>query len=261
VRSVRSGRGLGDTLYLQAVVRHLAQGGETFIALSDYPDVFRPLGPRVVVQPFNRVGATILAHYTSRKGMPGSTQFEDCCLSAGIRREVQLRLDWPAPSSDLVRSLRQRADGRPMVCVQLPRAPMGRTDGFGSELLPNCRILQDMVTRLAERVMIVQIGSGRALHQLNDIDVNLANGTTIAELLDVASVSDGFLGYPSFIIPLAESFDKPAVILWANAGLKSSNPFVRQITPEKLLHKPTGRHVVDTWPAERIQEVLDASFI
>lgn len=244
--------GLGDSLYLQSVVRHLVEHSpERFQVCSSWPEVFRPLGDRVVVTPFTRAGIDILAHYSLRKRY-ATTQFEDCCIQAGIAGPVDLRIDWSPTDPHLIERL--RTEGRPIVCVQLPRAPMGRTDGFGIELLPDCRAMQTAIDALRGHALIVQIGAGRPLFRFSGIEVDLANETTVAELLDVASAAHAFLGYVSFVVPLAESFNKPALLVWSERGLRARQLFVRQITPQKVLHKASSRYVMDDAPAQQIIE-------
>jgi hypothetical protein len=164
-RSIRGGMGLGDALYVQSVVRHLVEKGESLKVCTAWPDVFRQLGPNVSVAPFTRQ-VQILAHYSTRKQKAGTTQFEDCCYTAGIRDPVELRLDWRVEDEAFVSRLKDAAAGRAIVLLGMPRAPMGRKDGFGAEVLPNCAVIQKAVDRLKEEkgALIVQIGSGESLH-------------------------------------------------------------------------------------------------
>lgn len=256
--SIRGGSGLGDSLYMQAIARHLAGQGHRVEACSNWPDVFRPLVATgaVTVSPFRRHPIDRLAHYARRRGVLGTTQFEDCCRTAGIPGRVELRLDWTVEDTALAAQLRRRDP--PAVAVQLPRAPMGRTDGFGRELLPDCAVLQRIIDRLRQAATIVQIGAGEALYRFERLDLDLANRTTVSQLLDVAATVDGFFGYPSFVIPLAESLGKPALIVWSRKGLNSPREVVRQMTPAKLLHGPLSRHLVDDCPGTTIEAEADA---
>lgn len=244
MKAIRCGRGFGDSLYLQSVVRHLLEKGSPRLRVkSDWPDVFRPLGRRVEVVPFSRSQIDILAHYSMRKGVIGTTQFQDCCITAGIREPVELRLDWEVTNQGIIDAV--KAPGKPVLVVQLPRTPMGRTDGFGASLLPDCRAIQRLIDRARPDHTIVQIGAGKPLFQFTGIDIDLANKTGVAETIDVASAADRFLGYVSFLVPLAESFGKPAVFVWSRRGLKDAHQYVRQITPQKILHAPTSSAVMD----------------
>jgi hypothetical protein len=187
--------GLGDAIYVQSVVRHLVQKGESLRVCTAWPDVFRQLGPKVTTAPFTRQ-VNILAHYSARKQKVGTTQFEDVCQTAGIREKVDLRLDWKVEDEKLVGWLKETADGRPIVLVQLPRSPMGRKDGFGAELLPDCRVIDRVIARLkTRRALIVQIGAGASLYGLSGIDVDLSNRTTVGQMFDVATAADAFVGY------------------------------------------------------------------
>jgi hypothetical protein len=249
LKTIRGGMGLGDALYVQAVARHLVARGARLQVATSWPDVFKRIDVQTV--PFRRSEIDILAHYSRRKNHR-TGQFEDVCIQAGIDGPVELRLDWSA-DTDLTRRL--RADGRPIVCVQLPRSPMGRSDGFGAELLPDCKVIQRAIDSLAGRALVVQIGAGQALFRFRGIDVDLSNETTVAELLDVASVADGFLGYVSFLVPLAESFSKPAMLVWSKRGLRSPTGYIRQITPAKVLHRSSSMHVIDDWRPDDIRAV------
>jgi hypothetical protein len=157
--------------------------------------------------------------------------------------------------------LKETADGRRIVLVQLPRSPMGRKDGFGAELLPDCRVIDRVIARLkTRRALIVQIGAGASLYGLSGIDVDLSNRTTVGQMFDVATAADAFVGYCSFLIPLAESFNKPALLVWSRRGLRSGQPYIRAITPQKILHKKTSRALMDDTNETQIDEAADALF-
>lgn len=237
MKSIRCGRGLGDSIYLQSVVRHLVMYRDAKLAVcTDWPDVFLPLHGRVELVPFRRNGVDIPAHYVMRKHVQDTTQFQDCCHAARIEEPVELKLEWRQAAGPLIEQVMK--PGRPVVLVALPRAPMGRDDGFGLELLPEGRAIQQRIDELKGRATIVQVGAGRPLHKFQGIDIDLANRTSVAEMIDLASVSTGMLGYCSFILPLAESLDKPILLAWSYRGLKSGHDFIRTVTPAKLLHKP-----------------------
>ena len=256
MKSIRCGRGLGDSLYLQSVVRHLlANGHESLRVKSDYPDVFLPHGKRVVVAPFDRI-VDITAHYSARKGVQGTTQFQDCCIAAGIRGDVEMRLDWRVMNWRLADKVREA--GKPVLLVQMPRPPMGRTDGFGASLLPDCSAIQRVINEASKTHTVVQIGAGKNLYEFDGINFDLANKTTVSEAIDVASVADRFLGYCSFMVPLAESFGKPALFVWSQRGLRDPQLFVRRITPQKVLHRKTSRSVLDNATEAQLIEAWNA---
>lgn len=243
-RVIRSGMGLGDSLYLQSVARYFVGKGENVDVCSAWPDVFRPLAGKVTVHPFRRERINTLAHYTARKGTPGTSQFEDVCMCAGIREPVDLRIDWKPEHTEYPARLRAR--GRPVVCVQLPRTPMDRKDSFGDELLPDCERIQTIISILRDRATFVQVGKGAPLYQFTGLHCDLSNRTNVGELIDIAYGADAFLGYVSFIIPLAESLGKPGLFVWSRRGLKSRNAFINTVKPTKIIHRrDLCRYVID----------------
>lgn len=258
--TIRGGSGLGDSLYLQSIARHLIEQGKPVEVCTFYPDVFRSLNGRVIVSEFRRQYVDKVAHYVSRKEVKGTDQFEDCCISAGIREPVDMRLDWQPVKGSLVREIKRMP--RPVIAVLLPRHPMARKDGFGLDLLPDCRAMQRAIDGLrAGGASTVQVGSGEALHEFSGIDLDLANRTSVSDVLDVASAVDGFLGYCSFFVPLAESLKRPALFVWSRKGLRSKREFIRLVTPEKVLHRETSAHVWDDAADDEIKRAADALFV
>lgn len=234
--------GIGDALYVQSIARHFVEQGQRVQVCSVWDEIFSQIP--VKVTPFTRLGVDKIAHYTMRKAVKGTSQFQDCCISAGIMRPIDLRLDWKRTSEPEI------PRGKPIVVVALPRVPMGRTDGFGKEVLPDCLVIQKLIDDLNGRATIVQIGKGQPLFEFAGIDVDMANRTSISEMLDIASIADRFLGYCSFLIPLAESFNKPGLYVWSRAIQKSPHAFIRQMTPEKVLHRSNQRFIWDDGKVE-----------
>lgn len=257
VFSIRSGKGLGDSLYLQGVARHLVEKGERLEVCTGWPDVFRPLADKVKISPFRRDRVDRVAHYVSRKRVSNTDQFTDCCISAGVMEKVEFRLDWQLVNPSWMEVLGRGR--RPVVLVQLPRAPMDRRDGYGMELLPDCRIIQRAIDALRDRgAFIVQIGRGEPLYRFHGVDLDLANSTSVADAIDLAWLCDGVLGYCSFVAPLAECLSKPALLVWSRRGLRSSNEFIRQIVPAKIFNKPTSRALMDDCTSEELGKAVDA---
>lgn len=259
-RAIRGGMGLGDALYVQAVTRHLTARGQGLKVCTAWPDIFKPLNGSVELAPFTRLGNPIVAHYTMRKGVVGTSQFQDVCLNAGVKEPVELKLDWQVVDQVLVNKVRQLAAGKPVVLVQLMRPPMDRKDKFGASLLPRGEAVQVCLDRLRERgAFLVQVGAGRCLYQLTGIDLDLSNQTTVSQLIDLAAIADHVIGYPSFIVPLAESLGKSGLYVWSARGLRDPIVYVRQVTPAKVIHR-TGLAVVahDDWSVDNLRRAADA---
>lgn len=256
---LRGASGLGDSIYVQSIARYFVQEGHPVEVCSDWPDVFRTLpADRVSISRFRREHIDRLATYAMRRNDATTDQFQDCCIQARVPAQISLRLDWEIVNHGLVAKLRKHAGGRPIIFVQLPRSPMGRTDGYGAELLPDCTKIQQIIDRIGSRACFVQVGKGEPLYKFTGIDFNVANQTGLTDAIDIASVSDGFLGYVSFIVPLAEALNKPLLAVWSRRGVESAVQVIKNITPSKIFHHSTSRHVFDDAGADGLNEAADA---
>lgn len=234
---VRGGSGLGDSLFVYPIARHFLRKGNSVKVLSDWGEVFSQLG--VSVGPFSRQGATRIAHYSLRRGFPTSNQFQDCCFSSKLRPEdVEYKMDW-VPKRKIL------PVGRPNILVQMPREPFNRGDNFGIDLLPDCSRIQKIIDLLKDRFSFILVGSGKPLYEFSGLMIDLSNKTSVSDLIDLASTADGFIGYPSFMVPLSELFDKPSLFVWSKKGLTSGKLVLRQITPRKVLSKNSSSFVID----------------
>lgn len=232
--AIRGGSGLGDALYLQSVARYLVEQGCLVEACCNWPEIFVSLGDRVRVTGFRRTSIDRLAHYSMRRAQ-STTQWEDVCISAGIPKDTPLRLDW-SRQGPLVIEVINAAAGRPIILVQMPRAPFARSDGYGEELLPDCHVIQRVIDELVD-CFIVQIGLGTPVFRFERLSLDLKNRTSVSDLIDLAQACDGFVGPVSFIVPLAESLNKHGLLIWSRRALASRHEPVRCITPTKILHR------------------------
>lgn len=253
---IRAGAGLGDSIYLYSIVRHFQKLGHDLTVRSNHPAVFSQLRVKVIPHDRRAPGA-IVAHYVSRKHLKETDQWQDMVIAAGIKQRLEMKLDWQIQKPDIlyraaIKSGKTEGLKRPIIALLLPRNPMDRTDGFGGDMLPNWKIIDDLVA--TAHATIVQIGAGEAIFNYRKIDLDLANKTSISDLLDIASMVDGFIGLCSFMLPLAESLEKPFFSLWAARGMRSKTMFIRQLTPEKVIHrKDLSYSAIDEWPVEKIR--------
>lgn len=220
-------------MYVQAVARHFVKNGHQIAVKSSWSEVFSQLPVKVL--PFER-HADINCHYTLRKHYR-TDQFQDCCLQAGIKEPVDFKLDWAITDQALVDSVGEKAKGRKVILVQMARRPMDRIDGYGAELLPYQGAYQACVDGLSQHAFTVLVGAGHPVYEVKGTSLDLTNKASVSQLLDLAKSCDGLLGYCSLFVPLAEQFSKRALYVWARAGLRSRTPYIRQITPQKILHR------------------------
>ena len=253
MKRIRGGSGLGDAIYLRSIVEHFIRKGEVVTVCCGYPSVFDGTGATVL--PFDRFNIDVLAHYTAGKRKLGTNQWQDICLSAGV--EVPLRFDWTVKNPALIQRLHTQAAGRPLVIVHGGRAPMARVDGFGKELLPEREAFDAALAALSD-CFLVQVGKADQVYPLK-ADVDLNGSTSVSDLLDLGASCDAIVGQCSFVIPLAEAFDKPLLVVWASAGMSPARHYyISSITPSKVLSKPSSKFVMDDWTQQKIREVVRA---
>jgi hypothetical protein len=228
-------------------------GRAHIVVLTNFQDVFA--GSGLMLEPHSKIMYDILAHYTACRPNAFTTQWCDICRTAGVPDELELSFPWAIQNQRLVSRLRALAQGKPIVMLNGGRPPMGRTDGYSDDMLPN-RWAFDTVLSMLSDCFVVKVGKGIELYKLG-CDLDLSNETTSADLLDVAMVSAALVGQCSYMVPLAECFDKPFLGVWAEKGLRSATPFIRQCTPQKILSKPaTDRYIVDNWPVQAIADAV-----
>lgn len=240
LKRIRSGFGIGDNIYCQSIARALI-GKEKLEICTAYPEIYIPLKDHVQFAEFSRANIDYLSHYTTRKSRP-TTQWEDIQITAGV--EAELRLDWTPQRQPLIDKLPDE-----FVFVSLPRTPMNRKDGFGRQLSPDYRVMDWILGKIPYPKVLV--GKGEPLYGLENIDIDYTNQTSLTDVIDIAWKSKGIIGQVSYIVPLAESLSKPLMVVWSHAGLKLEDEFLRQIKPEKILHK-YNNYVIDSWDDERI---------
>lgn len=244
---IRGGSGLGDSIYLRPIVEHLAQTKDV-IALSHFPEVF--IGSGVQVEPFQKSQVDVLAHYSSRRDVQSSTQYNDMLVTARLK-DVPLHFDWKIQSLSLVRDVIDAANGRPIILVHGGRAPFGRSDGYGTEVMPQRRGFVHVLEALDD-CYLVRIGKG-AQYPLK-VHLDLQDLTTVSDVLDLGYICDGIVTQCGYPVPMAECFDKPLLAVWSARGLASQNQIIRTITPRKILSKPSSVYVMDDWPAEQLRD-------
>jgi hypothetical protein len=248
---MRGGSGLGDSVYLRPVAEYFVRLGKSVTVRSDYPDIF--IGSGATTEPFCKFPAVdIIAHYHGNRRNQKSTQFADMLKCAGITEDVPLRFTWNIRNHALIDDLTARATGRPVVVVHGGRAPFGRSDGVGAELLPKRESFEAVIAMFAD-CFTVRVGKGKQIYAL-PCSYDLSDKTSVSDLLDIVSTCDATVTQCGYPVPMAECFGKPVLAIWASRGLHSVRPIIPSVTPAKILSAPTSHYVVDEWQTSRMQD-------
>lgn len=250
---IRGGSGLGDSLYVRPIAEHFAEKGQQVTALTNYPDIYR--GTKINTEPFSRTNCHVVAHYVNGKSKTDTTQWQDVCAAAGVN--IPMRFDWSIQNQSLVDQIQRAANGRRIILAHGGRAPMGRSDGFAMELLPAQWVFEDTLKSMKD-CLVVSIGGTDGVRYQLSAEIDLTGKTTVSDMLDLAWICTGVVAQCSFAVPMAECFDKPLLAVWSERAKASNQAYIRTITPQKVLSKPSSRWVMDDWDQVRITEAVDA---
>jgi ADP-heptose:LPS heptosyltransferase len=246
---IRGGGGLGDAIYVHIITRHLVKQGKKVIPCTDYTELFRHLP--VTTVPHRKNEVDIVCHYTMRKMISTTNQFEDCCINSGLEpSQVENKMEWVKRP--------YFKNQKPYICVPVFRPPMGRDDGFALELLPDRELYQKIINKLSQHYTIVQIGSGKKIKSFSNVHIDLVDKTSVNDIVNIVAHAKGVFGYCSYLVPLAEAFDIPALYLWARQGLRSQKTFIHSIKPSKIFAKDSSMYLIDDYLEKDVERTVDA---
>lgn len=240
---LRAPRGFGDALYLRAVALHLIERGEALTVYTLWPDAF--LGLPVATLHDDARSACNGAMRHVAYGMPRAnpqriSNFSAACRCAGIDESVALRLDWLPRDAALIERVRCAAAGRPVLIYQPPKRPGNAEQAL---VRPSREAFAGYLESRADhfrvrvgRTPYVDAGEGLPC------DLDLVDRTSVAGALDVGLVGDLFFGEPCFVPFLGEALGRRYAVMFTRRALNCPDAIgggrVRNITPERLFHKP-----------------------
>lgn len=232
-----AGKGLGDAIYLRAIVLHLLKGREPLTVFTTWPDVFldlpitiRPLSEAEAQKESTRHASTS-GHVRCDEGMD---EFKMRCLSAGIREPVELTMRWKVRNSALTKRIKRAAGDRKIFIYQ----PLKATHNHEQELLRPRR--EDFIKLIEAHSDYFRVKLGHPPFVPEDskapCELDMFGRGFIYDTFDVCTLGDLFFGEPCFIPHAGEAMDRKFIVMFSQRALDSEN-WVRNITPERLFHK------------------------
>jgi hypothetical protein len=235
---IKSHSGLGDGIYLHPICKHLAKK-DKIILLSNYPDIYKDLN--IEVKPHKTPGLHVdmRLSYVGRKPIQETNQYQDLLISGGLP-DIPFEIEWKI-TNKLYKTKK--------VCLYPEEyKPLGREDGFGKELNIDWSIIDKLKEKYKDEIEFIKVGQGI---------------TTIIQLIDYAAQCDFSIAPVGHLLSLSEIFNKPILTIFSRRGLSSSNPFIFNITPKKVLCKNTSKYIIDDYKFENIinkfEEVKNAA--
>ena len=244
---LKGASGLGDTIYAYPIVNYYAKKHKTVYYMTDYPEIYQSI-PNVKCHPHQKLNYFTLKDgskqpvdirftYTPRKYTPGTSQFTDSCISAGITKKIDLTIPWKIQNNPLVEKVKRLNKHKKKVCVlSAPYEPFGREDEWGKILRIDPVFMQNIVDAYKDEVFFIQVGNKYTLKKIRGVDIDLVNKTTVSDLFDLVKICCFGLSQIGNLLPLCECLGKRNMIIFTRKAIESENRFIAAITPEKTVH-------------------------
>jgi hypothetical protein len=234
---IRASKGLGDALYLRAIVLHLIGRSESVEVFTPWREVFSDLP--VTIRSLSECTGDEDWHHAKPcmhcRIVQNLDAFTMACLQAGIMEPVLLELQWNVRNGDLLERIRRKANGRKVLVFQ----PLKKATNRNEELSrPKATAYRSFVESKAD---CFRVKIGAAPFAVDDglpCELDLFGKISATDAIDIGAMADEFFGEPSFIPIMAEGFDKPHTCMFSRRAVQSGRVHISNITPQRLLHKP-----------------------
>lgn len=230
-------KGLGDAIYLRAVVLHLLERGEAITVFTRWREVFDDLP--VTIRPIDEVADhndirhVAFSHRIPRDD-PEIDQFTMRCRIAGITGPVPLRLGWTVRNAGLLKRIKRDARGRKVFIYQ-PRK-LVKTSPMA--LLQPQRKAFNKIVADHKGWFRIKLGHPPFVEDDPDLacELDLFGKGFIKDTFDVCTLGELFFGEPCFLTVMAEALDRKAICLFSRRASQSSG-WMSQITPNWQFNK------------------------
>lgn len=235
-------KGLGDAIYLRAIVFYLLGLKEQVTVYTPWPMVFDDLPVTVRSMREMDEAKDLRPVAYSRKGSGpvldlSLDQFRRGCLRAGFPDFIGLQMFWKVRNKALLKDIRNKAKGRKIFIYQ----PVKLSNNPYQEVLrPDVKAFNGFVDKHKDyfRIKIGSLAYLAADSAKAPCDLDLIGQTSVHDVFDLASIADAIFCEPCFLVVLAEAMDKPFTCMFARKGLESDMDTVSDITPARIFNKP-----------------------
>lgn len=244
---LNSPKGLGDAIYLRAIVLHLLARGETVKIFTPWGEVFSDL-PVIIAAADEFSDDDDLHHamaclHCRVPAIMSLGRFRLTCLQARITEPVDLKIDWKVRNAALVSHVRNQANGRAILLYQ----PQKISKNSDQELTRPRRDSFDHQVGNLDSFFRIKIGGPTFVSDTGlPCELDLFGKTSVSDVFDIATTSNLIFGEASCFLPsLAEALDKPFVCMFSRRAMEAvSRKRVWSMRPEFLIHKNSLATVV-----------------
>lgn len=246
VRRLNGPKGLGDAIYLRALVLHLLAAGDTVEVYTSWPEVF--VGLPITVERADGYGDYgTLTHMTACMNcqvphIARLDKFTLACLQAGVSDPVELKLDWKVRNAALINDIVKRSDGRKIFLFQ----PLKIAHNIEQVLIAPHRLAYRKFVSDKSDHFRVKVGSPEFI-EANDhppSDYDLVGRTSVGDVFDIATHADLVFGDLNYLHILAQALDRRFVIMCSRRGLASNIKRVAGMRPDRFIQKPHLGHAI-----------------
>lgn len=234
---ITASKGLGDSIYLRAIVLHLLKTEEVTV-FTRWPELFTDTSA-IVRRLVDIRGVENMQYAAYCLGCLHPTVrpidlFTRACLRAGVIG-AELRIDWKPRNLALVKEIRRKAAGRKVLVYQPNKIA---SNDEQESLRPNRAAFNKWLDGKADYFRI-KIGSPDFVERDNEApcEMDLFGKTSVTDALDIGTVGDLFFGESCFVLVMAEAMDKQLVCMFSRCGLESPRARVSGVNPSLIFHK------------------------
>jgi hypothetical protein len=237
---IKGASGLGDAVYLYPIVKHYVTQTQDLRVMTNFPEIYADLKVKTI--PFTKQHGDVNCNYCNRKYTKGTTQFEDMVINAGLENhDIQFEMPYKRKSRFISTPFEDDDTGMPLCVLPAPYLPMNSQKS--KELLYNIDVVQELIDENMS-FLFVQVGNDPIARF--EVDYDFCGKTSVNDLLDICSLADIIITPPGNLLPMGEALNKKTFLIFSEKGLKSKDPFISSITPEKLITKSTTWFAIDT---------------
>lgn len=241
---LKAPKGLGDAIFLRAIVLHFLEKGEQITIFTGWPDVFDDLPIKIRPESeFEKHPDIRSVSYSSgRKGsvvapelISNDSAFSMACKTAGISEPVEFKMDWKVRYPELIDGIRQKAVNKKIFVYQMPRI----AKNANQELLTPDR--KAFIKIIDEHSDYFRIKMGHPPYVDNGIDapceMDMYGKAFIHKSFDIGTIADLLYGQSCFITQMAEAMDKRFICMIPSKAMNSDSWMKYYASPERVCHK------------------------
>lgn len=238
---VSAAKGLGDAIYLRAIVLQMLDRGDAVTVHTTWPDVFLGLPVGLKDKRDEIPGADwhlATACLRCRLQMTQSLdQFRMAAMQAGVENPGPPELRWTVTAPAWLDGIKRTAGGRPIMLYQ----PLKRSQNeVGRLLRPDAAAFSAHVASCRGEFYRIKVGHPDFLEDDPSLEceMNLFGKTRVAEMIDLATIADQIFCEASALLALGQCLGRRAVCMFSRRAVESPYHYPRNVNPLRLFAIP-----------------------